>query len=196
MTTVWFGVDSRVIYTGLVVVVAAMRLVELAISRRNIAALKARGAVEAGRRLYPWMVTVHTLFLVSCAAEVWLLDRRPTPMLSAFSLGLLVGAAALRYWVIATLGQRWSTRVMVLPDATAIGSGPFRRLRHPNYLAVIVEFIALPLVHSAWLTAAVFSAANAVILAMRIRTEERALAEAGDYLAVMGGRSRLIPGSE
>jgi methyltransferase len=192
----WLGIDSRVVFTVLVAVVALMRLVELAVSRRHIAALEARGAVEVGRSLYPWMVAVHTLFLVSCTVEVWLSGRTAIPMLSAFSFGLLVGAAALRYWVVATLGERWSTRVMVIPGAPSIDAGPFRRLRHPNYLAVIVEFFALPMVHSAWFTAVLFSAANAVVLAIRIRTEEEALAGTSDYDAVMGDRSRLIPGSK
>lgn len=188
--------DSRVLFTGLVALVAVMRLVELAISRRNIARLKARGAVEAGRSLYPWMVAVHSLFLAACVAEVWLFKRPVVPVLSAFSLGLLVGAAALRWWVMSTLGERWSTRVMVLPDAAPVLTGPFRRLRHPNYLAVIVEFVALPMVHTAWLTAVLFSAANAAVLARRIRSEEAALADSGDYEAIMGNRSRLIPGAK
>jgi methyltransferase len=185
-----------VLYTGLVAAVAAMRLVELAVSRRNIARLEARGAVEVGRSLYPWMVAVHTTFLVACVAEVWLLERPLLPLLAWFALGALVGAATLRWWVMVTLGDRWSTRVMVLPDSPPVASGPFRRLRHPNYLAVIVEFAALPMVHTAWITAVLFSVLNALVLRRRIRTEEAALDELGGYEAVMGDRPRLIPGSE
>ena len=186
--------DSRVLYTGLVALVGVMRLVELVVSRRNVARLKARGAVEVGRSLYPWMVAVHAGFLVACVAEVWLLDRPFLPRLAAVCLGLLVGAVALRWWVMATLGPRWSTRVLILPDAEPITGGPFRHLRHPNYLAVVVEFVALPMVHTAWLTEVFFSLANAAVLRRRIRTEEAALSAAGDYQRVMGQKPRLIPG--
>jgi methyltransferase len=185
-----------VLFTALVGAVAVMRLVELRVSRRNIARLERRGAFEVGRSLYPWMVAVHAGFLIACVVEVWLLARLLHPMLASFALGALVGAAVLRWWVIATLGDRWSTRVMILPGSSPVETGPFRRLRHPNYLAVVIEFIALPMVHTAWLTAVVFSALNALVLRRRIRTEEAALAESGDYLEVMGDRSRFIPGAE
>ena len=186
--------DTRVLFTGLVGLVAVMRLVELVISRRNVARMKARGAVEVGRSLYPWMVVVHTGLLSACVIEVWLLDRPFFPRLAVLSLGLMVGAAALRIWVMAVLGERWSTRVMIVPETGPITRGPFRRLRHPNYLAVVVEFAALPLVHTAWITAALFSLANAAVLRRRIRSEEAALSEAGDYQRLMGEKSMLIPG--
>jgi methyltransferase len=188
--------DSRVLYTGLVALVAAMRLVELGISRRNIGRLEARGAVEVGRSLYPWMVGVHTAFLLACVAEVRLFDRPFIPWLAAICVVLLIAAASLRLWVMATLGERWSTRVLILPQAPPITTGPFRRLRHPNYLAVVVEFVALPMAHTAWLTAGFFTLANAMVLHRRIRTEEKALTETGDYLSVMGAKSRLIPGAK
>ncbi|MCU0304160.1 MAG: hypothetical protein MUC56_08900 [Thermoanaerobaculales bacterium] len=188
--------DTRALFTALVGLVAVMRLVELAVSRRNVRRLLARGAHEAGRSLYPRMVAVHASFLVACLAEVWLLGRPIIAPLAFFSLGALAGAAALRWWVMATLGERWSTRVMILPGAPPVTGGPFRRLRHPNYLAVIVELVALPMVHTAWLTAIVFSALNALVLRSRVRTEEGALAEHGDYLEVMGRRRRFLPGAE
>jgi methyltransferase len=186
--------DSRVLYTVLVAVVALLRLGELALSRRNIARLLARGAEEAGRSLYPWMVAVHTGFLVACVAEVWLLDRSPLPLLSAIMLGFLVVASGIRWWVISTLGDRWSTRVVFVPGEPPVTGGPFRWLRHPNYLAVIIEFVALPLVYTAWLTAVVFSVANAAVLASRVRTEEAALEEGSDYRDVMSDRPRFRPG--
>ncbi len=188
--------DSRVLFTAVVAAAAAMRLVELAVSRRNVARLRARGAIEFGRSLYPWMVAVHASFLIACLAEVWLIGRRFSPVLASFALGALVGAAALRWWVVATLGERWTTRVVVLPGALPVDRGPFRRLRHPNYLAVVIEFVALPMVHTAWLTAIVFSALNALVLRRRIRAEEAALAEHGDYDAVMRDRPRFVPGAE
>jgi methyltransferase len=188
--------DTRLAYTALVGLVAAMRLIELAVSKRNVKRLLERGAIEVGQPLYPWMVAVHSSFLVACVAEVWLLERPFLPLLAWFSLGALVGAAALRWWVMATLGQRWSTRVIIVPGAAPISGGPFQRLRHPNYLAVIVEFIALPLVHTAWATAIVFSLLDAFVLRSRIRTEEAALAAHGSYHEVMGGRRRFVPGAE
>jgi methyltransferase len=190
------SIDSRMLYTALVGLVAVMRLLELAVSRRNVTRLKARGAVEIGRSHYPVMAAVHALFLASCVAEVWLADRPLVPLLASFSLGLLVGAAALRLWVMSTLGERWSTRILILPESQPVDKGPYRHLRHPNYLAVVVEFAALPLVHSAFVTAAVFSAANAAVLAQRIRVEEAGLAAQSDYAEVMGGKPRLIPGAK
>lgn len=189
------GIDSRMVYTSLVAMVAVMRLIELAISRRNIARLEARGGIEVGRSLYPWMVAVHTLFLVACVAEVWLLHRPFILPIAAIALGLLVAAAALRIWVMVTLGERWSTRVIVLPESAPVTGGPFRWMRHPNYLAVVVEIVALPMVHTAWLTAVVFSLANAFVLSSRIRTEEKALVESGSYLNDMGNRPRFFPGA-
>jgi methyltransferase len=186
--------DSRVLYTALVAAVALMRLVELAVSRRNIERLFDRGAVEAGRSLYPWMVAVHAGLLAACVAEVWLLDRSPIPVVALIMLGLLVAASGLRWWVISNLGDRWSTRVVFVPGEPPETGGPFRWLRHPNYLAVIVEFLALPLVHMAWLTAVAFSIANGVVLAFRVRTEEAALADGSDYLHLMQDRPRFHPG--
>jgi methyltransferase len=172
--------SSRWPYTALVGVVAAQRLAELAVSRRNVNRLLAAGGVEVGRSHYPWMVLLHTTFLLSCLLEVWWLERPFNRGLGVAMLVALVGAAALRGWVIHTLGGRWSTRVVCLPGAAPIRGGPYRFLRHPNYLAVVVEMAALPLVHSAWLTALFFSVANLLLLRERVRVEEQALAAAAD----------------
>jgi len=169
---------SRALYTGLVLAVAAARLFELGIANRNRRRLLARGAVEAGAGHYPAMVALHAAWLAACTAEVWLLRRPLVPPLAFAMLVLLAAAMALRYWVIRTLGGRWTTRILVLPGAPPVASGPFRHLRHPNYLAVALEILALPLVHTAWLTAIVFTMANAALMAVRIPAEERALAAA------------------
>ena len=186
--------DSRFLYTSLVALVALMRLAELGVSRHNIRRLLNRGGVEVGRSLYPWMVVVHTSFLVACVAEVWLLDRPLTPLLAIAMLCLLGVAAGLRWWAISTLGDRCSTRVVFVPGDPPVTTGPFRWLRHPNYLAVMIEFVALPLVHTAWLTAAAFSLANGIVLAIRVKTEEAALASSSNYLEVMHDRPRFHPG--
>lgn len=167
--------DSRVLYTLLVALVAVQRLVELRVSKRHERALRARGAVEAGAGHYPVMVALHTLFLAACVAEVWGLGRPFVPWLGGPALAVLLLAQALRYWTISTLGDRWTTRVLVPPGEPPVTGGPFRLLRHPNYLAVALEIAALPLAHSAWLTALLFSLANALLLRVRIGVEERAL---------------------
>jgi methyltransferase len=167
---------SRIAFSLLVAAVAAARLGEIRLAERNRRRLLARGAVEAAPGHYPAMVALHAAWLPCCLLEVWL-GRRPfIPALALVALPLLAAAFALRYWVIATLGERWTTRILALPGAPLISRGPYRWLRHPNYLAVTVEIAALPLVHTAWLTATVFSLANAAVLAVRIHAEEAALA--------------------
>ena len=139
------------------------------------------------------MKVLHTGFLLACAAEVVLLQRPFVPALGWPMLGLALAAQALRYWAIATLGPRWNMRVIVVPGAPPVDRGPYRWLRHPNYVAVAIEGLALPLVHGAWLTALVFSVANAWLLAVRIRCEERALATYCDYDARLGALPRFVP---
>jgi len=167
--------DTRLLFTGLLALVVLQRLGELALARRNRDWLLARGGREIGAGHYPAMVALHTLFLLSCLAEVWLARRPFLPSLAFAMVAVLALATGLRYWAIRTLGRRWTTRVIVLPGAPRIESGPYRWFPHPNYLAVVLEIAALPLVHTAWLTAAVFTVANAVVLAVRIRVEERGL---------------------
>lgn len=172
-------IDSRLLYTLLVALVAAERVAELVVSRRHERRLRARGAVEVGAGHYPFMVALHASFLLACPAEVWLLDRPFRPAL-AIAAGLaLVATMALRWWVIATLGERWTTRVLVLPGAPLVAGGPFRWLRHPNYLAVAAEMFALPLVHGAWLTALLWGGTNLGLLAVRIAAEDPALRRSG-----------------
>jgi methyltransferase len=162
-------------YVLLLLTVAAVRLVELRVASRNARWSLARGGVETGRGHYPVMVALHSALLAGCVAEVLLLDRPFLPVLGWAMLGLLVASHALRWWCIRTLGRQWTTRVIVVPGLRRVTSGPYRWLRHPNYLAVVVEGIALPLVHTAWVTAVVFTVLNAVLLRVRIRSEEDAL---------------------
>lgn len=186
--------DSRIAFLVLIGLVACERLVELVLSRRNATRAFARGGVEAeSRGFYALMITAHALFLVAAPLEVFLAGRPFRPGLAALMLALAAGAMALRYWAVATLGDRWNTRVIVVPGEPAVASGPYRLVRHPNYLAVVVEMVALPLVHGAWATALAASAANALILARRIRHEEAALERASDYAARLGGRGRFLP---
>ncbi|MET7605810.1 isoprenylcysteine carboxylmethyltransferase family protein [Streptomyces avermitilis] len=165
-------------YALLVAAVAAERVVELVVARRNERWSTARGAIVTGQGHYPAMVVLHTALLVGCLAEVWLADRPFVPALAWPMLAVLAGSQALRWWCIGTLGPRWNTRVIVVPGLPLVTSGPYRLLRHPNYVAVVAEGVALPLVHTAWVTAAVFTVLNAVLLTVRIRCENRALAAA------------------
>jgi methyltransferase len=173
------GADTRLLFTLLVAVAALGRGVELVIAERHRRRLLAKGAVETGAGHYPWMVGLHAAWLAAAPAEVWLLDRPFLPWLAFPMLALFALATALRWWVIAALGERWTTRILVLPEAPLVTGGPYRFLRHPNYLAVVLELAALPLVHTAWLTTLLASAANAALLRVRIAAEERALAGLG-----------------
>jgi methyltransferase len=165
-------VSMFVVLLGLV---GVERLAELVISRRNTAWSLARGGAEHGSGHYPVMVALHSMLLVGAAIEVMVADRPFVPALGWPMLGLVVAAQALRWWCIGTLGRRWSTRVVVVPGLPLVATGPYRVLRHPNYLAVVVEGITLPLVHSAWVTAALFTALNLALLRVRVSVEERAL---------------------
>ncbi|WP_340375453.1 isoprenylcysteine carboxylmethyltransferase family protein [Streptomyces sp. SS7] len=166
-------------YALVLLAVAAERLAELLVARRNAALTLARAGVEHGRGHYPVMVALHTGLLVCCLLEPALAGRPFLPALGWPMLALAVLAQGLRWWCVTTLGPFWNTRVIVVPGARLVAAGPYRFLRHPNYLAVVVEIAALPLVHSAWLTAAVFSLANAALLTVRVRCENTALALAG-----------------
>ncbi|GAB2817294.1 isoprenylcysteine carboxylmethyltransferase family protein [Streptomyces chlorus] len=165
-------------YALLVFAVAAERVAELVVARRNAAWALSRAGVERGRGHYPVMVALHTGLLACCLLEPLLADRPFLPALGWPMLALALLAQALRWWCIGTLGPYWNTRVIVVPGARLVGAGPYRFLHHPNYLAVVVEVAALPLVHSAWLTATVFTVANAVLLAVRVRCENAALTQA------------------
>ena len=178
-------------YLGFLALFAAERGAELALSLRNARRALARGAVEVGRGHYPAMVAVHALFLAACAAEALARPEPPPPMALAAAGGALA-AQALRWWAVRALGDRWNTRVLVVPGAAPATGGPYRYLRHPNYLAVTVEMACLPLAWGSWRTALLFSAANAVLLAVRIPAEEAALGEA--WRRVFEGRPRLVPG--
>ena len=165
-------------YTLLILAVGLERLAELVVSKRNAAWSMARGGVETGLSHYPFMVVLHTGLLVGCLVEVAVADRPFLPWLGWPMLVLVLASQALRWWCITTLGPRWNTRVIVVPGLPPVTSGPYRFLRHPNYVAVVVEGFALPLVHTAWITALVFTVLNIPLLAIRVRCEDAALTAA------------------
>ncbi|WP_426562623.1 isoprenylcysteine carboxyl methyltransferase family protein [Angustibacter sp. McL0619] len=162
-------------FTLFVLAVGLERLAELVIAKRNTDWSLARGGYEVGRSLYPVMVVVHAGLLVGALVEVAVADRPFLPWLGWPMVAVVLATQALRWWCIATLGRQWNTRVIVVPGAPRVTGGPYRWLAHPNYLAVVVEGIALPLVHTAWVTAVLFTTANAAVLTVRIRTENLAL---------------------
>lgn len=170
------SVEAYLVVLG---VVALERLVELVVSTRNAAWSFARGGTEHGRGHFPPMVALHAALLVAGAAEVLVAHRPFLPALGWTALAVAAASQALRWWCISTLGPRWNTRIIVVPGLPLVTSGPYRALRHPNYVAVVAEGVALPLVHSAWITAVAFTVLNAVLLLrFRIPAEEAALRHA------------------
>ena len=181
---------SQWLVTVLVALVGLERVAELVVSKRHAAWALSRGGVERGQGHYPVMVVVHTGLLVGAVAEVWLADRPFVPAVGWPMLALVLGSQALRWWCITTLGNQWNTRVIVVPGLPLVRRGPYRLVPHPNYIAVVVEGLALPLVHSAWVTALVFTVANAALLTVRIRCEGAALRELASPVATASGVPR------
>lgn len=171
-------VSATVVLWALIGVVAVQRVSELRLARRNEAWARAQGAREYGAGHYPAFFLLHGAWLLLWPLEAW---RGGPTLAGGWWLWLLLFAAAeaLRYWAIGTLGSRWNTRILVIPGLPPISRGPYRWLRHPNYVAVVIELAALPLVFGAWRTALVVGAANlALLLGVRIPAEMRALAAA------------------
>ena len=164
-------------YLVLILLTGVERIVELVISKRNAGIAFSKGGIEYGFRHFPFMVVLHTGLLLACIAEVFLLHREFIPMLGWPMLAFAVLAQAGRYWCIVSLGEQWNTRVIVVPGAGRVAAkGPYRWLRHPNYVIVAIEGVALPLVYDAWITAIAFTVLNAILLLrFRIPIENGAL---------------------
>jgi len=167
---------SAAILVLAVALVAAQRLFELVLARRNERRARARDAVERGQRHYLLIVVLHTLWLVSTLVE-GLLRGPDIPAFWPVPLALFLLVQPLRYWAIFSLGERWNTKILVLPGEKPVRRGPYRYIDHPNYVVVVVEILTFPLIFGAWITALVFTVLNAVILSVRIREENRALSE-------------------
>jgi methyltransferase len=167
-------VVTRLLFLGFVAALGVQRLFELRLSRRNERRMLERGGGEHAPETYRWIVSLHVAWFAAMLLEVFLGRRTFRPRLAALALGLFAAGQTLRLTAIRTLGWRWSTRVMTVPGKALVQQGIYRYLRHPNYLGVELEILAAPLVHSAYLTCAVFGVANAVLLRDRIRREEQA----------------------
>ncbi len=162
-------------FTVLIVLVAVERLVELRVSKRNLAWSFAQGGVEFGGSHYPFMVALHVFLLAGSLIEVWVWQKPLVAALSWTMFAIVVAAQCLRWWCISTLGKRWNTLVVIVPGLPRVTSGPYRYLSHPNYVAVVIEGIALPLVGFAWVTALIFTMLNLPLLYVRLRVENQAL---------------------
>lgn len=186
---------SRIAFTALVVAVGVQRLWELRRSADNEACIRAAGGREHAAGQMPWMRALHASWLVGMLVEVWTL--RPTASLpvAAIALVVFVAGQALRILAISTLGRRWTVKVMTLPGEPAVSAGVFRWIRHPNYLGVVLEIAALPMIHGAVLTAVAGTLLNGLLLVARIRAEEAALRNDNAYDAAFAGKPRFIPGA-
>jgi methyltransferase len=153
----------------ILVLVTVQRLGELVLSRYNTSKLLARGAIEVGADHYPLIVSVHAAWLIA----LWIWGRGESVNLVA--LALFIALQGLRVWIIATLGVRWTTRIIVLPGEPLVASGPYRYLSHPNYAVVAAEIAILPLALHLTMLALIFTGLNAAVLAIRLRAETRAL---------------------
>jgi methyltransferase len=184
-------VISRDAYMAILAAVAAERGFELVLSRVHARRTLSQGATEIGHGLYRVMAAFHALFLLSAAGEALTFGRGVRAPVSFTAFGATIIAQLLRYWAVITLGSRWNTRIIVMPETAPVTAGPYRFMRHPNYLAVIIEMVSIPMIYGCWRTALIFSCGNAVLLAMRISREERALGD--KYAEAFASVPRLIP---
>ncbi|RIW33088.1 hypothetical protein D3H55_11920 [Bacillus salacetis] len=173
-------------------VIAIQRLVELIIAKRNEKWMKAKGAREYGQNHYRLMVLIHLLFFTSLLAEQSVGRQELNEYWPSLFI-LFLAAQAGRVWVIASLGRYWNTKIIVLPQADIIAKGPYKFIKHPNYLIVTVELIVIPLIFNAYWTLFIFALLNQFILSIRIPVEERALADTTDYHEIHQGKQRFIP---
>jgi methyltransferase len=184
---------SRIVYVALLVAVGAGRFIELGVSRRNQKSLIAKGASRVSEPRFQWMIFVHTIVLVGAGLEVIFLHRPLIPAL-AISMGVLVSLSnVLRWWVIGTLRSHWNVQIMNSARLGVVSSGPYRWVRHPNYVAVFVELIALPLIYSAWISALVAAVGNGWVLYSRIQVEDQMLLSDPGYRDAMGNKPRFLP---
>jgi methyltransferase len=180
-------------YVILCGVVGVIRLTEMAVSRRHQRALAAGGAPLLPERAFAAMVALHTGVIIGSAIEVAALQR---PFVSALGIPALIALALsslLRWWVIATLGVHWNVRVVRSTGLGIVTGGPYRFVRHPNYVAVFVELLALPLVHGAYLTAVAGTLLHVLVLNRRVALEESVLMADERYRQAFANKPRFVP---
>lgn len=174
-------------------IVVVQRIGELVISKRNSNWMASQGGYEVGREHYKLIVFIHTLFFVGIWAEVLIFHARP-PSWAWVPLLLFAGTQLGRYWCISSLGEYWNTRIWVVPGHKPKIAGPYKYLRHPNYVIVAIELLVFPVIFGAYLTAAIVTFINTLsLLLIRIPMEEYALKNVTDYEKEMGGKNRFFP---
>jgi methyltransferase len=184
---------TRIAYIVLLVVVGLGRFVELGISRRNQKALIANGAAKVSEPHFPWMIVVHTAVLIGAGLEVIFLHRTLIPTLAIPMVILFLLSNALRWWVILTLRSHWNVQIMNSARLGVVSSGPYRWVRHPNYVAVFLELIAVPLIYTAWISALIAAVGNGWVLHSRLAIEDPMLLSDSGYRAAMGNKPRFLP---
>ena len=180
-------------YLALLALVGIGRLVELGISRRNQRQLEKQGVRKVAEPHFRWMVILHGGVLIAAGMEVLILHRPLIPALAISMAVLFVLANFLRWWVIRTLAGHWNVEVMASSRVGVVTAGPYRWVRHPNYVAVVTELFALPMIHTAWITALAGTAANLEILRRRLNVEDGVLMADPVYRASMGTKPRFLP---
>lgn len=175
-----------------ILLVILQRLVEVGIARRNEKWMKINGAIEIGKEHYKYIVAIHVLYFVSLIIEVTYFQKEMSSIWPVFLLFFTV-AQALRVWSLLSLGRFWNTKIIILPNVSIISKGPYKFIRHPNYLVVVIEILVIPLIFNAFWTAIVFSILNIVVLSIRISAEESALMRETNYKSIFYRRSRFVP---
>lgn len=164
----------------IVSLIILQRFIELFIAKRNEKWMKDQGAFEAGASHYPFMVAMHVFFFIALISEVLFFQRQLSAIWPMW-LAIFLAAQILRVWCLASLGKFWNTKIIVLPNAQVVRKGPYKWLRHPNYIIVATELLVLPLLFNAVITAVVFSLLNIWMMTVRIPAEEQALRKATNY---------------
>jgi methyltransferase len=181
-------------FLALLLAVGFLRIFELGVSRRHQQQMAADGATKVKEPQFCWIVFVHTGVLIGAALEVVLLRRPFIPILAAVMLLLFLAANAVRLWVVRTMGKHWNVQVMNSMGLGVVTDGPFRFVRHPNYAAVFVELVSLPLIHTAWITAVLGCVGYVATISQRIALEESVLFANPAYRTAMAGKPRFLPG--
>jgi methyltransferase len=181
-------------YLSLLTAVALLRLAEVRISKRHQQELYGRGASRVSEPKFRWMVLLHAGVLIGAASEVTYFRRPFLPLLAVPMFLIFLAANGVRWWVIRTMGEHWNVQIMNSTGLGVVTTGPFQFVRHPNYCAVFVEMLALPLIHTAWITAILGTVAHTFVLARRIEAEEKVLLTSSEYRVAMGRKPRFIPG--
>lgn len=181
-------------YLVLLALVGLGRLLELVVSKRNRARMIAEHGAQPGRDpIFPLMVFLHAMPFWSIPLELWYFERQFEPVLGWSMVGVFFLTTVLRFWTLRTLGRYWNAQVMVPPDLEPVTEGPYRYIRHPNYLVVILELFSLPLIYSCYYSAISLTLLNALVLYFRIGAEEAQLFRSPAYKAAMSDKARFIP---